>query len=127
MWRGLVIWLLIMAIESVLGTLRMLFLVPLVGDKTADRIGWPVGLILVVFVTWVFARWIGLTRATSLLALGALWAVLTFFFEISVGFLRGFDWPHIVSEIDPTRGGLLIYSLIVMLVAPLIATKLRRL
>jgi hypothetical protein len=78
MWRGLVIWLLIMAIESLLGTLRILFLAPLVGAETADRIGWPFGLIVVLFITWTFARWIGLTRTNSLLALGAIWAGLTF-------------------------------------------------
>jgi hypothetical protein len=100
-------------------------LVPLVGDKTAGRIGWPVALIIVLFVSWLFIRWIGLTRLRSLLALGAIWAALTFFFEIAIGFLRGFDWPRIVAEIDLTHGGLLLYSLIAMLLAPLIAARLK--
>jgi hypothetical protein len=126
MGRGLLIWLLIMIIESVLGTLRMLFLAPLVGADTADRIGWPVGLVIVVFTAWLLIRWTGLTRTSSLLALGAIWAVLTFFFEIGVGFLRGFDWPRIMAEIDPTQGGMLVYSLIVMLLAPLVAARLAR-
>jgi hypothetical protein len=125
MWRGLSVWLFIMAIESLLGALRLLFLVPLVGADTADRVGWPFGLILVLFATWALIRWIGFTSTRSLLALGTIWAVLTFFLEIAVGFLRGFDWPRIMAEIDPTQGRLLIYSLIVMLLTPLVAAKLR--
>jgi hypothetical protein len=125
MWRGLVIWLLIMAIESALGPLRALFLAPLMGAEMAEHVGWPLGVILVAFITWLFARWIGLIRTSSLLTLGTVWAVLTVLFEIVIGFFRGFDWPRIVAEIDPAQGGLLIYSLIVMLLAPPIATRLR--
>jgi hypothetical protein len=44
--RGLAVWLLIMLTESVHGTLRQIFLAPLVGDFTARRISFLTGMLM---------------------------------------------------------------------------------
>lgn len=125
MLRGLVIWLLIMAVETVHGVLRGIFLAPTVGEAMASRIGWPIGMVIVLAITLLCIRWTGLRDAQSLLKLGAIWAALTVLFEIAIGLARGLDATAIWYEINPLTGGLMIYSIIVMFAAPLLAARLR--
>lgn len=125
MLRGLIVWLIIMAAETVHGILRGLFLAPHVGVETASRLGWPVGMAIVVAIAVLMARWVGLRDTPSLLRLGVLWAILTVLFEIAIGVLRGLDSTAIWTEINPLAGGMMVYSLAVMLLAPLIAWRLR--
>ena len=47
--RGLAVWLLIIIAESIQGTLRQVFLAPLVGDFTARRIAF-FGSVLLIFL-----------------------------------------------------------------------------
>jgi hypothetical protein len=126
MIRGLLVWLLVMLVETVHGVLRELLLVPQMGEEAAGRIGWPVGMILVLAVSIMTIRWTGVRGRWNLLGLGALWAALTFGFEILIGILRGLTTSGIMDEINPMAGGLMLYSLAVMFVAPLVAARLRR-
>ncbi len=125
MGRGLAVWVLIMAVETVHGILRGLFLVPRVGEAMAGRIGWPVGLVIVLGITVLAIRWIGLSERRALLGLGLIWLVLTFCFEIAIGYARGLSNEAILAEINPLSGGLMVYSLVVMLLAPLVAARIR--
>ncbi|MFM8747933.1 MAG: hypothetical protein ACKOED_14900 [Aestuariivirga sp.] len=125
MKRGLAVWLLIMLIETAHGMLRGLFLAPYVGEETASRIGWPIGLALVFLVSVLTIRWIGVTGAAPLARLGALWAVLTAGFELLIGVLRGLDASQLLAALDP-RTGSIPYSAAVMLLTPLAADWLRR-
>lgn len=125
MLRGLRVWLVIMTLETVHGVLRGLFLVPWVGEAAASRIGWPIGLLIVMAVTFSLIGRTSLRDRGQLLRLGALWALLTLVFEIAIGLLRGLDAPRIWSEINPLAGGLMLYSVIVMALAPYAASRLR--
>ncbi len=125
MARGLAVWLLIMLVETMHGVLRGLFLAPRVGEDAASRIGWPVGLALVLAVSVLTIRWIGVTGAAPLLRLGALWAALTAAFEMLIGLARGLDQGQLLAALDP-RTGSIPYSAAVMLLAPLAADWLRR-
>ena len=125
MSRGLIVWLIIMAAETVHGIMRGLFLVPRVGEVMSSRIGWPVAMVIVLGIAVLMARWVGFRDTPSLLRLGVLWAILTFVFEVAIGVLRGLDGPAIWAEINPLAGGLMVYSLLVMLPAPLVAGRLR--
>jgi hypothetical protein len=124
--RGMVVWRAFMAIETLHGILRGTFLVPRVGLEMSNRIGWPIAARIVFAVTVLTNRWMGLVGTKALLALGALWAVLTFIFEIAIGLLRGLDAAQLADEINPFSGGLLIYSLLVVFLSPYVASKLRR-
>lgn len=125
MLPGLLVGLLIMAVETVHGVVRGIFLVPAVGEAAASRIGWPIGMAIVLTITLLLIRWTGLRDVPSLLRLGAIWAALTFVFEIAIGLARGLDATAIWHEANPLAGGLMVYSLAVMFVAPLLAAKLR--
>ena len=126
MKRGILVWALFMAIETLHGILRGIFLVPRVGLDQSNKIGWPIAACIVLGLSVLTIRWIGVTGASSLFALGAVWAALTLMFEIGIGLLRGLDAAQLIHEINPFSGGLLVYSLLVVFLAPAIAAKLRR-
>lgn len=126
MSRGLLVWLLIMLVETIHGVLRGLLVAPRLGEEMASRIGWPIGMIIVLVVSYLSIRWIGLRDTSNLIRLGALWAILTFVFEIIIGLLRGLDSTRMWAEINPLEGGFMLYSVIVMFLAPLAAHHLRR-
>ena len=79
--RALVVWLVIIVAETVHGTLRQLFVTPLVGDLPARQIGIVVGALIVFGVAVVFSRWLGARRIREQLAVGLMWVVLTVVFE----------------------------------------------
>ena len=93
MGRGLLVWLLIMLAESVHGVLRGLLLVPRIGEEAAARIGWPVGAIIVLAIAYLAIGWTRVRERGRLLAMGALWAVLTVAFEIAIGLVSARDEP----------------------------------
>ena len=125
MSRGLAVWLFIMLVETLHGLLRGLLLVPRVGEETASRIGWPIGLVIVLGISIALAPWMAIRDTSALFRLGGLWAVLTLIFELTIGLLRGLDLPRLLAELNPLAGGLTIYSLAVMFLAPLLAARLR--
>lgn len=124
MTRGLTVWLLIMLVETVHGVLRGLLLAPRMGEEAAARLGWPVGLILVLAVSYLCIRWTHVTRTSALLTMGGAWAVLTILFEVFIGLVRGMGLPGIIAEINP-QSGTILYSAAVMFLAPLVASRLR--
>lgn len=124
MARGLLIWLLIMLVETLHGVLRGVFIAPRFGEAAAERIGWPVAAALVLGVALMGIRWTGLTSRNQLLALGAAWAALTALFELAVGTLRGLDAPALLTALNPLTGSI-PWSAALMLATPLIAAGLR--
>ena len=125
MTRGFLLWLLIMAVETLHGILRGMFLVPRLGEETAGKIALALGSFIVLLLSVLLIRWTRQSGIAALLRLGALWAFLTFIFEIAIGLLRGLDALQFWAEINPLAGGTMVYSLAVMLLAPLIAARFR--
>lgn len=123
--RALGAWLLLIITESVHGTLRQLWLVPLVGDFRSRQIGVATGSVLVFLVTCLCIRWIGATRTRELLAIGATWVALTFAFELILGRALGADWHRLLSDYDLVHGGLMPLGLAIMLLSPVGAFHLR--
>jgi hypothetical protein len=125
MLRGLIAWCLIMVLETVHGILRGLYLVPLVGQAEANRIGWPVGAIIVLTVATLLRPWTGLRGPGALFRLGLMWAALTLTFEIIIGFARGMSALEVANDFNPLTGGLGLYTIAFMLAAPWLAARLR--
>ena len=123
--RGVLVWCIFMALETVHGILRAIFLVPRVGLRSSNLIGWPIAAVIVFGVTLLTSRWIGIGETKALLILGALWALLTFLFEVSIGVLQGMSASQIINDINPLAGGLMIYSLLVAFLSPCLAARLR--
>jgi hypothetical protein len=124
--RAFLVWLIIMAGESIHGTLRQLFLAPLVGDSRARQISLFTGMLLIFTINFLFIRWIHAETTKSLLAVGLVWMALTVLFEFALGILMlNYSWERMFEDYDISRGGLMAFGLLFMLIAPLLAAKLR--
>lgn len=124
--RALVVWLVIVAVESAHGTLRELYLAPVVGDFRARQLSVLTGSLLILGVACLFVRWMHAVTTGRLLATGALWLSLTVLFELGLGlFVLGYSWERVTSDYDLTRGGLMPFGLVLLTFAPLLAARLR--
>ena len=125
--RALAVWLIMMAAETVHGILRTLLLAPQVGDLRARQIAFFTGSAIILGTAYLFINWIGARTVRALLLIGFIWMVLTLGFEAVVGIYGfGFGWERILAEYDPRTGSLMLFGLPVLLLAPLIAFRLRR-
>lgn len=124
--RAFAIWLLIIFAESIHGTLRQLFLVPVVGDFTARRIAFFSAMLLIFLITYFFIRRIRAETTVSLFTVGLLWAILTLLFEFGLGFfVLGYSRERMFEDYDVSRGGLMGFGLVFMVFAPYLAARLR--
>jgi len=125
--RAFLVWLVIIAAETIHGILRGVLLVPLVGDLPARQIGVLIGSLLIFGVACLFIRWIAARTKGQLLGVGVVWVVLTVLFEIGLGRLvLGLPWERITEDYDVTRGGFMGLGLLFMAVSPLLAARVRR-
>jgi len=103
--RAIAIWLLIVVVESVHGTIRRLFIAPAIGDLPARQLGIFIGSALILLISWLTVRWLDATTVKARLGVGALWVVLIVLFEFSLGTLLGYTRERMLSDYDPARGG----------------------
>ncbi len=124
--RAIAIWLILIVAEILHGIARGLFLVPQVGEFRSNQIGVFTGSVVILVIATVCVRWIGATRPAQLLLVGFLWLGLTLAFEILFGRLvMDLSWDRLAADYNVLEGGLLPFGLLVLLLSPLIAGKLR--
>lgn len=125
--RASLVWLVIIAVETVHGILRTLLLVPMMGDFPARQISVFTGSLLIFGVTLFFINWIAARTRLRLLIVGTIWVLLTILFEITLGRLvLDLSWDRITEDYNITHGGFLVFGLLFMAVSPLLATRFRR-
>jgi hypothetical protein len=125
--RSIEVWLVISAAEVIHGVARTVFLQPFVGDFPARQISVFTGSLIIVGIAFLFRRWIGATDLRDCAIVGATWVVLTVGFEIFLGrVVLDLTWERILSDYNIARGGLMLFGLMVMFLAPLIALKTAR-
>ncbi len=123
--RALLVWVLMMAIETVHGVLRNRFLVPAIGEVGASQIGVLIGSALILTIAILTIDWIHPTTERALLTIGALWLLLTLAFEFGVGHALGRPWAALLADYDLSRGGLLSVGMVLLALSPLIAAHFR--
>jgi len=124
--RAVLVWLVIIAAESVNGTLRTLYLAPVIGDFPARRVGVFVAIALIFVITLAFTRWMGARTKAQLLGIGLLWVALTVTFEFGLGMgVLHYNLSRMLSDYDLSRGGLMVFGLLAMLFTPLLAARVR--
>lgn len=122
----MLVWLAIIAAETIHGIARGLLLVPAVGDQRSRQIGVFIGSAIIFAIAWLTIRWISARKTGELLLVGIVWVVLTFTFEIGLGWVIGFSWERIFSDYDIGAGGLMMAGLLFMLFAPFLAARSRK-
>ena len=126
--RAIVVWLLIIATESLHGSLRQLFLTPRIGDWPARRVGVIVGTVLILVISLLTVRWLRVRNTGALLGVGALWVTLTVLFEVGLGrVVFGYPWGRILADYDLSSGGFMAFGLLAVLLMPLVAARVRKL
>jgi hypothetical protein len=116
--RAVGIWLALVAVESIHGVMRRLFLEPQLGDLRARQLSVFIGAVLIALVFWFTLKWLRPQPVRRWWTLGLLWLALTLAFEIGLGRATGMSWDRIASDFDPRRGGLLAFGMLVILVGP---------
>jgi hypothetical protein len=124
--RALVVWLVVIAAETVHGILRQLFLAPIVGDLAARQIGVVVGSFIIFIIAFVSVRWLNARTLREQLGVGALWVVLTVVFELALGTLLGLTRERMLADYDLTAGGFMAFGLLFLLLSPVLAARARR-
>jgi hypothetical protein len=124
--RSIAVWLIFIIVESLNGTIRTLWLVPLVGDLWAHQISFATGSLLILTISTISVRWLNATSLAQLIGVGVLWMLLIAVFEVSLGrWVFGYSWTQIAANYNLFQGGLMSIGLVLLLFAPLIATKVR--
>ena len=124
--RSVVIWLVLIYAEILHGIARGIFLVPHVGEFRSNQIGVLTGSIIILVIAVIFVRWIGASRTSTLLTVGVLWLGLTLAFEILFGrFVIGASWERLAADYNVVEGGLLPFGMLVLLLSPLVAGRMR--
>jgi hypothetical protein len=123
--RSIAIWLIFIIIESLNGTIRALWLVPVFGDLRAYQISFVAGSLLILMISTIFVRWLNISNFSQSISVGVLWMLLTVAFEVGLGrFVFGYSWAQIAADYDLVQGRLMSVGLVLLVSAPLIATKI---
>lgn len=123
--RTLAVWLGIAVAETIHGTLRAIFLIPVVGDLPSRQIGVLTGSIIIFLISLIAIRWIGAATFKSQLQAGALWVILMITFEVGLGLAFGFSMERILADYHLAAGGCMPLGLLFMLFAPALAARVR--
>lgn len=124
--RVLAVWGVIAVVESVHGTLRQLFLAPLIGDLPARQLSVFTASLLIFLVAWSFARWMDLRTRAAFALTGLAWVVLTIAFEVVLARAMGMPMSRLLQEYDLSQGGLMAFGMAWLVCVPWVATIVRR-
>jgi hypothetical protein len=124
--RVLAVWAVIAVVESVHGTLRQLFLAPLVGDLPARQLSLFTASLLIFLVAWSFASWMDLRGRMAFVLTGLAWVVLTIAFEVALARAMGMPMSRLLQDYDLSQGGLMVFGVAWLACVPWVATTLRR-
>ncbi|GKS63732.1 hypothetical protein YTPLAS72_10360 [Nitrospira sp.] len=122
---GFVYFLLVFGTGFVLGTIRVLFIVPLVGHRTAELIEMPLMLIATVLAAqWTIRRFPEPRNHKARLAIGGIALGLMLAGELAVGIgLRGMTPAEVFLNRDPVSGTAYYVSLILFAVMPWLVSR----
>ena len=122
--RAFVVWLVMMFAETIHGILRASLLVPIVGDLRARQIGVVIGSTIIIAIAFFFSDWLKARSIMWQISVGLFWVTMTLFFEIVLGRLvLRLPWERIIEDYDLSRGGFMIFGLLVMGASLTIAEK----
>lgn len=70
-------------VESLNGTARIFWLIPLLGESFAHQVSFAIGSLLIVTIVTLFIQWFEASKFMQLLSIGLIWLLLTVLFEIA--------------------------------------------
>lgn len=121
-------FLLVFGAGFVLGTVRVLFLVPLLGERAAELLEMPLMLgVIVAAARWTVRRRLDDPRLAAALSVGFLAMGLVLSADLVVGmWLRGMSATEVFLDRDPVSGAAYYASLLFFAVMPAILLRRRQ-
>lgn len=127
-WRAIVVWVGVLALAVLNGAAREGWLIPQFGEASGRVLSTVVLCGLVLLVTWLTIGWIRPLTVGNALRVGTLWLVLTLAFEFLGGhYLFDQPWTMLLEDYDLSRGRIWVAVPVVVLLAPLWASRMRSL
>lgn len=123
--KAFVVWLAILACAVANGAVRAAILVPQLGKVPGMIVSGAVLCILILAITYATLPWLGARRPSQLLAIGAGWVAITHVFEFSLGRYQGRSWSSMLEVFTFKDGNVWPIVVLVTLLAPWIAARLR--
>ncbi len=124
--KSVLVWLVFILAESLNGAARIFWLIPLLGDRIAHQVSFSIGSLLILMISTLFIRWLKAENSMQLLSIGLAWMLLTVLFEIGLGrFVFAYSWQQIAADYNLLQGGLMPIGLVLLVLSPFIATKIR--
>lgn len=124
--RALTIWFAILLLASVNGAVRSAWLIPRLGDTMGRAVSTLLLSGVVFLVTWQTIGWIRPTSTWDAVKISLLWLVLTLAFEFLAGhYVFRQPWPALLEDYDVRRGRIWPLVLVVILLSPLWAARVK--
>ena len=124
--KALGAWFLLMGLAMANGLVREFWLQPWLGSRAALPVSGLLLAFLILLVSLVLARPLGLDQAAWAWLVGLFWLGLTLVFEFGFG-RYGLDrsWERLLAAYDPRDGNLWLLVLASSLCSPWVAARLR--
>ncbi|HWF60042.1 MAG TPA: hypothetical protein VN666_07005 [Nitrospira sp.] len=121
-------FLLVFGAGFVLGIGRILMVVPLLGERTAELLEIPLMLgVIVAAAAWLVRHRLDHSRLSSTLAVGFIALGMVLIADLAVGiWLRGLSATEVFFDHDPVIGAVYYAALLFFAVMPTIITHVRR-
>ena len=121
-------FLLVFGAGFVLGTVRVLLVVPLLGERTAELLEMPLMLgVIIAAARWLVLHRLDDGRLLSALSVGCIAMGFVLLADLAVGmWLRGLSATEVFLNRDPVSGTAYYAALLLFAVMPTIVTRVRR-
>jgi hypothetical protein len=109
--RALAIWVVLLVIAVINGSLRVAFLEPSLGQYAAHVVSTLALGSVICLVAWLAINWVRPRSTSDALSIGALWLGLTVAFEFIAGrFLFDQAWAALLADYNVLQGRLPVAS-----------------
>lgn len=121
-------FLLVFGAGFVLGTVRVLLVVPLLGERTAELLEMPLMLgVIIAASRWLVLHRLDDSRLSSALSVGCIAMGFVLLADLAVGMrLRGLSATEVFLNRDPVSGAAYYTALLLFAVMPTIVTRVRQ-
>lgn len=124
--KAFAIWLCILVVAIANGMLREAFLIPELGKVPGFILSGVLLSVLILAISYLALPWFGMWPPARYLAIGFGWLLLTLIFEFAFGhFIQGKPWAQLLEAHAFKDGNIWPIVLLVTVVAPYIAARMR--
>lgn len=124
--KASIVWLGLVVLAVLNGIARNALISPHVGEQTGHVVSTIILCGVILVLAWLTNPWIAPGGMRAAWRVGFLWLVLTVAFEFLAGhYLFGHSWQRLFADYNLSRGRVWIFVLLVTLVAPAAAQRMR--